>query len=719
MRKPAAKKVAKVELPSKTEKLPEQGDGQSEAAEASDSPLDGETEAAQASEAPVSNLSRLSSTLDLDPDASCSPSPKVEDPEMQADKEPDSQEDPEPSEPDADGAVAGDDCSDNSGGMDEGEDNHDDEDDEGEDNQDDEDEVDTGDHTPSQGDEPEHHDPEVDDEPEDESLIDAVQPLFPSPATDQPNYNIQGSFEKAGFDQLVEWCCQAVHRLPDGMRADLLEMLSGKPVLDVASACSGSDGPIMVAKAFVSAMKRLGTPMQLDHVWSCEKDARKRAFLERLFTGMKDPSEDLKSLYVDTSSLRDGPGTARVYNALTEETEKLKPCEELWMGFPCQDVSKLNFRAGDNVSVVRQAGKRTGKVFDDAMHFVEAMQDQDSQKKFHGMILENVMGLLDTPKGRNPDTGEPWRNNLQYCAHRAKAVGLIMVPFILKPALFGMPVTRQRVFMICIPRWMADEALVSEHEVSKLALQIMNTLCVPPGGGLRPLNDFLLEESSIFVREHIQRAQAKAAWRESRQKPNLKKQKWATVHAKAMQANGMDWWQAARPADATLQSHPGLAELTERQFDLCKIYGIHFPDARDAGVELSQSFRGVRAIQNNTCDIVTPGGQLLLTKKARLACGTEMMLLQGLHYGPEQFKLLDFADQQDLLADLAGNAFNSFCFAAALITKKTVEANLQMRAVVLEKQRLAAPRPAETSASSTRPMRLRADTLDDLFAWEA
>ncbi|CAE7512728.1 unnamed protein product [Symbiodinium sp. CCMP2592] len=695
MRRPAARTVAKAKTKAKAKAVamlePEPCDHTTEA-EAEDAAPDAAD--MESDTMPVSHIS-ASEDADPDPDATGTPSPNVVD--TQADKESNSPPGSQLSEPDEDR------CSSNGDG-DDGADK-----DEG--GNESESDVDKGQH-------------EEDMEQLDESLIDPIHALYPNPGPNpsaQPKYNLQGSFEKNGFDQLVDWCCQAVRGLPDGMRADLLAMITHDPVLHVATACSGTDGPIMVGRALALAMKQLGAPMQLDHVWSCEKDPMKRAFIRHLFTGMKDPSEDLKSLYEDTASLRAGPG-ASIHNVLTESIEKLKPCEELWMGFPCQDVSKLNRQAPDNVSVVRQAGKRTGKVFDDAVRFAEATQKQEQQgteNKFRGMILENVMGLLDAPKGRNPETREHWRNNLQYCAHRAKQVGLLMVPVVLKPSLFGMPVTRQRVFMICIPKWMADEAMVTEHEVSALVLQTMNELCASPGPQLRSLNDFLLEENSIFVKQHIQRTLEKAAWRDA-QKPSTKKRKWAQVHAKAMQSQGMDWWQASRSTDAVLQSHPGLMALTERQFDLCKIYGIQFPDARDAGVELSQSFRGLRAIQHNTCDTVTPGGQLLLTKKARLTCGMEMMLLQGLHYGAEQFKLMDYAEGQEFLSDLAGNAFNSFCFAASLICKKAVEANLAMKAVVLKRQSMpvAGAGPAQVQSSASRSKPLRSDTLEDLFAWE-
>lgn len=55
--------------------------------------------------------------------------------------------------------------------------------------------------------------------------------------------------------------------------------------------------------------------------------------------------------------------------------------------------------------------------------------------------------------------------------------------------------------------------------------------------------------------------------------------------------------------------------------------------------------------------------------------GWEALLLQGIHYASAQPRLRGFRD--DLLRNLAGNAFNGFCTAAVQIVKEACLAKLR------------------------------------------
>ena len=179
------------------------------------------------------------------------------------------------------------------------------------------------------------------------------------------------------------------------------------------------------------------------------------------------------------------------------------------------------------------------------------------------------------------------------------------------------------------------------------------------------------------------------------------------------EAQGQNWWETNVPPADLLDRFPGMKALTDRQHELCRIYGIQIPDSRNCGVELRQNLRGgsIRQIRQNACDIVTPHGQLLLCKRARLACGVEMLLLQGIHFADAQFKLEEYEDQNELLQNLAGNAFNTFACSAAYVTKKMVEAHLYVRALVRTRQ-------ASKFAHHSPTMTQRKSTMDDIFAFE-
>ena len=131
------------------------------------------------------------------------------------------------------------------------------------------------------------------------------------------------------------------------------------------------------------------------------------------------------------------------------------------------------------------------------------------------------------------------------------------------------------------------------------------------------------------------------------------------------------------PPEDVLNQHPGLKRLTDRQFDFLRMTGVGFPDSRKFCLELSQNQRNCKAPQrivSGRADIVTPKGSQLVAHQARCLLGYEGLCLQGIHYGAEQFKLEEFDDE--FLRDLAGNAFNSFCFAAVWVAKQCLMARL-------------------------------------------
>ena len=148
--------------------------------------------------------------------------------------------------------------------------------------------------------------------------------------------------------------------------------------------------------------------------------------------------------------------------------------------------------------------------------------------------------------------------------------------------------------------------------------------------------------------------------------------------------------------------------LTERQFDLCALYKVNFPDQRCSVIDLTQNPFGKNAdgkVRNGRAEIITPGGVKLVTDQARCLTGYECMLLQGIHYGRDQLRVEDF--ESSLLKDLAGNAFQSHCMAAALIVKKTVEARLAVLRAMVQR----------VSQDPERPLK-RPRTLDELCVWE-
>ena len=87
---------------------------------------------------------------------------------------------------------------------------------------------------------------------------------------------------------------------------------------------------------------------------------------------------------------------------------------------------------------------------------------------------------------------------------------------------------------------------------------------------------------------------------------------------------------------------------------------------------------------NGVCEVVMPKARLFETRRMRLVTGYESMSLQGILFeGPDVLK----AEDDSLLRNLAGNAFELHCAAAALITLLAAVASLPPRDEALQTER--------------------------------
>ena len=407
------------------------------------------------------------------------------------------------------------------------------------------------------------------------------------------------NFAEGGQEQLRQWMKHSLTALDNATQSDLAELLSTGAPIHVGTACSGSDAPVLVMKAFVAAVKQqYGVCVDLQHNFSCEHDDSKQTFLERMYTRTPDHI-DMQHLFDSTQLLRRGPGKDAL-DVLTKQPETIPPCSDLYFGFPCQDVSKLNnsSRQASNRTAVKDSAHRTGSVFKDIMRYVEkhvaaAAAEYEDMVPLQAMIMENVLGLLDRPKGVDPDTGLEYHSNMEYVDLAVRKVGFCMIPLVVDPRMFGMPVCRPRLFLLCLPLQKLVDAGVSEGQLRAMATQHMQKLCTSQ---MRDLDDFLLDDADPIIQEGNMKAMELAERRQVKleselgvakraskrkaeiedgevPKPKITKCKWAETHTKAMERMGKDcWWESYAPSPATLMKFPGLHALTDRQLDLCQVF---------------------------------------------------------------------------------------------------------------------------------------------------
>jgi hypothetical protein len=112
---------------------------------------------------------------------------------------------------------------------------------------------------------------------------------------------------------------------------------------------------------------------------------------------------------------------------------------------------------------------------------------------------------------------------------------------------------------------------------------------------------------------------------------------------------------------------PFLSRMTRRQLEMLHIMGVVlFPEPELRSVDLSQNLEFTSIVNKIGC--VTPGGQIYLSSKVRLCLGLESLRLQGLFFDPGQEVTMTKYFSNDLLQDLAGNAFETTCYLATAWT---------------------------------------------------
>jgi hypothetical protein len=456
-------------------------------------------------------------------------------------------------------------------------------------------------------------------------------------------------------------------RCDEQERADLRCWLRDRDSLAFATVCSGSESPVLVWRAFAETMEEeLGVAVTVSHKYACERCDRKQAFIRTMF-----PETPL--LFCDATTLAGG----QAYEATTCRPQRVPEADLVFGGFPCTDASRLN-RNGptlQNRSCISPGSLRTGAVFG-GIHKLAATPGRVRM----ALLLENVTALGDAPKGVAGRTTPP--DNLSMAVHLLGEEGgsdMVVVPLELCPRLFGVPQSRARLWIPAFARRCCRGLYASDGEVAARVHTLASMLV---GSEMMPLDSFLLSEQDPCVVTARRHAEARALVRQGdlagagaglhgqqpapdtaplgkRQRSDL----WPVRHVTAFCKAGLSWAGAPWPDSDTLQCFPGLHALSLRELDILKFHGLTFPEAAARTMDVSQGLGRGHPPRCGLVPCLTPGGRVYLSHRCRLLLGQEALRLQGLFY-PSPERLNIFEDK--FLRDLAGNAFEASCCAAAL-----------------------------------------------------
>ena len=156
--------------------------------------------------------------------------------------------------------------------------------------------------------------------------------------------------------------------------------------------CSGTDSPVLVLRALSAALSKRCITWKPRHVFSAEKHAKKRSFLQAMM------GDSMEHLFHDCTAL-DSAAMCDVHRSRVP----VPVADFLYAGFRCQDVSLANPHRKRNVDDVCSGELRTGKVFQEGVLKYLKQHSAESQM-MQLAILENVVGLAAKSKvlGHSP-----------------------------------------------------------------------------------------------------------------------------------------------------------------------------------------------------------------------------------------------------------------------------------------------------------------------------
>ncbi|CAE6523404.1 unnamed protein product [Rhizoctonia solani] len=411
-----------------------------------------------------------------------------------------------------------------------------------------------------------------------------------------------------------------VHRMPELQKVS--KHLNGR-ALRVATMCSGTESPLLALGMISRAMAATGHTFKVEHVFSCEIEPFKQAYIERNFSP--------PILFRDVCEL--GATTATTaYGALVDVPGNV---DLLVAGTSCVDFSNLN-----NARLGIDAGGESSNTFHGMLNWVKHHRPPI-------VILENVCSA-------------PWKEIVL----KLKSIDYAAQPARFDTKQYYIPHTRTRGYCVAFDSLAAKANGLSGSQLSTDWLERVKNMARPASC---PLDTFLLEgddpriwtaRAKLVQDAGVDRRAAKTDWGrcESRhQKERFNKQLGSKRPMTGWDESGFcqppdyawgDWWKTQ----------------VERVWDLSDILYLTFaqkgidPLFKSMVWNLSQNVdRQDLRMRLGISPCLTPSMIPFLTARGGPMTGLEALSLQGL---PIE-ELLLTRESEDQLMDLAGNAMST------------------------------------------------------------
>lgn len=452
------------------------------------------------------------------------------------------------------------------------------------------------------------------------------------------------------FDDMVQRTeAQAIIRgaaLEGRSLAALASELCGRP-LRVATMCSGTESPLLALDMICKALQQqAGQSLRVEHVFSCEIEPFKQAYIERNFAP--------PLLFRDIREL----GSEEATTAYGASHVVPGGVDVLIAGTSCVDYSNMN----NKQKGIEEKGE-SGQTFWGMLAWVRRHRPPI-------VLQENVCGA-------------PWDAMVQYYAKEGYAAQYLRVD----TKNHYIPHTRTRVYLLALDTRAPDRraaaiggapaaggAVVGDEQLARWAASV-NELSRPSSASLEA---FLLPTDDPRVhsaREHLSSADV------SKQRGVVDWGRCETRHARARVEEELGtkrplttWESQGHCAGPDFAWHDWFKTQVERVLDLMDINFLRLAArGEDANYKtlvwnLSQNVdRSTGAVRPGLCPCLTPNMVPYLTNRGGPIVGPEVLALQGIPIDD----LLLTRENNDQMADLAGNAMSSTivgtCILSALL----------------------------------------------------
>ena len=446
-----------------------------------------------------------------------------------------------------------------------------------------------------------------------------------------------------------------------------------------SSLCAGTDSPALGIAYIRSALAlhTTGLRWQPSQLFAAEITPSKQEFLRTAFPGLHMLFGDLKEL-----------PSGRAFDLVSGGNVEVPSTRGRIGGFPCQDISQLNFKSTTeaNRSVVANSSHRTGSVFNSII-------DLECVQVGEWSVYENVRTLGVPPIDTNGKVCGPSNLSVAIWLLRTRAQ-MWTISFELDPSLFAALTTRSRIWILSIKQHIVSSAGFSDAEITRQATMIMN--CIVGNHTARPLDAYLLPESHPIIVGRLRavsgevttggsggamnRYRAPKRALSDPDKPTPRTEKAVGMHFDAYERAGVDWW-AGGITEADFDVFPGLRELTEREKEVLEINKITPATADPIVVSVSATLPWVK-VKHGTAPCLSSSIRLYIAHRRRLAVGIEHLRFQGIFFDDLHSRHISDRINNTTLVDLAGNSFDMSTFIAVFTVSLSLRALLARKLAV-------------------------------------